>query len=220
MKILSLRPLLALLPLLLGLGSCAQQPHNRQSPLAPLAPVVPASMPAAPAPTLPAPMVVTTVAQPTATNTHTAQEPAAVQGATAAHNALRAKEADLPDLHWDSTVAAYAERKVAFLAQQNDCRLDHQAGPENPGYGENLAWSSDPNYSAVAAIEAWYSEKSYYDYASNACEDGEVCGHYTQIVWRDSKALGCAVAVCPNGGGIIYGCHYDPPGNWVGEKPY
>jgi hypothetical protein len=41
--------------------------------------------------------------------------------------------------------------------------------------------------------------------------------HFTQLIWRDTKQLGCGVANC---GGLEYWvCRYAPPGNWNGEKP-
>uniref|UniRef100_A0A2N9ERT0 SCP domain-containing protein n=1 Tax=Fagus sylvatica TaxID=28930 RepID=A0A2N9ERT0_FAGSY len=39
------------------------------------------------------------------------------------------------------------------------------------------------------------------------------------VVWRNSVRLGCAKVRC-NSGGTFIGCNYDPPGNYVGEKPY
>jgi hypothetical protein len=43
-------------------------------------------------------------------------------------------------------------------------------------------------------------------------------GHYSQIVWRDTKSLGCGLAT---GEGIDYFvCQYEPAGNVVGTKPH
>jgi len=43
-----------------------------------------------------------------------------------------------------------------------------------------------------AVLNAWAAESRDYDYISNRCSG--VCGHYTQIVWRDTKEVGCAMA--------------------------
>jgi pathogenesis-related protein 1 len=148
-------------------------------------------------------------------------EPSSVAGITSRHNEHRASEgASLPDLVWSPAVASYALKKVTYLANNNNCTMSHSAGPTNPGYGENLAWASFNSYTAIQATDAWYNEKPDYDYATNTCASGRVCGHYTQVVWKNSRHLGCAGVVCPNGGGIIYGCNYDPPGNYTGQKPY
>ncbi|XP_030944731.1 pathogenesis-related protein 1-like [Quercus lobata] len=127
-----------------------------------------------------------------------------------AHNAARA-DVGVPPLNWDDTVAAYAQN---YANQRiGDCNLVHSGGQ----YGENIAWSSG-DLSGVDAVKLWVNEKANYDYNSNACVGGE-CLHYTQVVWRNSARLGCAKVRCNNGGTFI-GCNYDPPGNYVGQKPY
>ena len=78
-------------------------------------------------------------------------------------------------------------------------------------------------------VAAWASEVQDYDYATNTCASGKQCGHYTQLVWRDTLRTGCAHRVCtvnwpfasPSGGSWdFWVCDYEPPGNWVGQKPY
>ncbi|CAK0742319.1 hypothetical protein CCP3SC1AL1_1180001 [Gammaproteobacteria bacterium] len=69
------------------------------------------------------------------------------------------------------------------------------------------------------AVTAWASEKKDYRYNTNRCKSGEVCGHYTQVVWADSKEVGCAMQVCSNRD-QIWVCNYSPTGNWEGKKPY
>ncbi|XVE94079.1 hypothetical protein REPUB_Repub01dG0249800 [Reevesia pubescens] len=128
-----------------------------------------------------------------------------------AHNAARAAVGVGP-MTWDNTVAAYAQN---YANQRiGDCNLVHSGGP----YGENLAWSSG-NLSGTDAVGLWVDEKVNYDYNSNTCAPGKVCGHYTQVVWRNSVRLGCAKVGCSSGGTFI-GCNYDPPGNVIGQKPY
>ncbi|KAK2987450.1 hypothetical protein RJ640_018587 [Escallonia rubra] len=89
--------------------------------------------------------------------------------------------------------------------------------PEFP-YGENLAKGSG-DFTGKAAVDLWVGEKQYYDYNSNSCASGKVCGHYTQVVWRKSARVGCARVRCNNGWWFIT-CNYDPPGNYVGQRPY
>lgn len=84
-------------------------------------------------------------------------------------------------------------------------------------YGENLAWGSG-DLSGTAAVNMWVAEKSKYDYNANSCVGGE-CRHYTQVVWTNSVRLGCAKVRC-NSGGTIISCNYDPPGNYVNQRPY
>jgi hypothetical protein len=44
----------------------------------------------------------------------------------------------------------------------------------------------------------WASERYLYEYPSDVCA-GRTCGHYTQMVWRETRNIGCAVQVCTTG---------------------
>ncbi|RVW39746.1 Pathogenesis-related protein 1B [Vitis vinifera] len=68
-------------------------------------------------------------------------------------------------------------------------------------------------------VESWAKEHKYYNKDTNQCTQGQMCGHYTQIVWRDSVRLGCARVNCLNGGMYAI-CSYDPPGNYINENPF
>ena len=128
------------------------------------------------------------------------------------HNSARAAVGVGP-VSWDDAVAAYAQN---YADQRiGDCQLVHSGGP----YGENLFWGSGRDYSAADAVNAWVAEKQYYDYDSNTCASGEVCGHYTQVVWANSVNIGCARVTCDSGS-IFITCNYNPPGNYVGQRPY
>ncbi|KAK4254074.1 hypothetical protein QN277_009503 [Acacia crassicarpa] len=128
-----------------------------------------------------------------------------------AHNVARS-QVNVPNIDWDDTVAAYAQNYAS--QRKADCQLIHSNGQ----YGENIAWSSG-DMSGADAVKMWVDEKAYYDYDSNSCASGQECGHYTQVVWKDSVRVGCAKVTCDNGGTFI-GCNYDPPGNYNGQKPY
>ena len=51
--------------------------------------------------------------------------------------------------------------------------------------GQNMFMSSGsagfPTMDLRGAIDAWFSEKAFYHYNSKACDDDEMCGHYTQV---------------------------------------
>ncbi|XP_010691522.2 pathogenesis-related protein PR-1 type [Beta vulgaris subsp. vulgaris] len=133
-----------------------------------------------------------------------------------AHNDARAA-VGVGNIQWDDQVAAFAQQYAD--QRKGDCVLQHSGGGGR--YGENLAGGSGPGLvlTATTAVQMWVAEKADYDYNSNTCASGKVCGHYTQVVWRDSVRLGCARVQCDNGG-IFVTCNYDPPGNFVGQKPY
>lgn len=131
------------------------------------------------------------------------------------HNDVRAEVGTDP-LTWSAAAAAVAK------AYANECNWGHN--PDRQGYGENI-YGSSPGSVAADVVSSWADEKKNYDVDTGQCSGGE-CGHYTQIVWRDTKAVGCAKATCdknsPFGGGSwdYWVCDYDPPGNYSGQKAY
>jgi uncharacterized protein YkwD len=145
-----------------------------------------------------------------------------------AHNAVRANAqppppSPLPALTWSSGAASVAQ------AWAENCIYKHN---ETRGMrGENIAANSPPGKElpdAASVVSAWASEVADYNYATNTCAAGKDCGHYTQIVWRDTTRVGCAHRICSKNSpwGADYPnweywvCDYEPPGNWVGQKPY
>ncbi|KAK9070685.1 hypothetical protein SSX86_011087 [Deinandra increscens subsp. villosa] len=130
-----------------------------------------------------------------------------------AHNTART-QVGVGNMVWNATVADYAQN----YANQRiaDCNLVHSGGP----YGENLAEGSGTFTAGTAAVNLWVAEKTYYDHTTNTCASGHVCGHYTQVVWRNSDQLGCARVQCTNNGWWFVICSYYPPGNYVGQSPY
>jgi uncharacterized protein YkwD len=153
-----------------------------------------------------------------------AGEPANLTGITAAHNAVRAMVQTSPALQpmtWNNQLAATAAAWVAMCRDSDGNGLiDHNMGRSmgHPYYvGENVFGGSG-NVTAQQAVNLWAGEKANYNYATNSCSG--VCGHYTQIVWRTSVELGCAMGTCPS---LQYKnvvvCNYGPGGN-SGGKPY
>jgi uncharacterized protein YkwD len=145
-------------------------------------------------------------------------EPGIMKGITEAHNFYRRKTGGgLPELVWDESLATYAQEWANYLQNTNNCRMQHRQGSHRvKQYGENLAWASGKELEADEVIKMWYDEIKDYNYDFNTCSG--VCGHYTQVVWKNSKKLGCAMAKCANS--EVWICNYDPPGNWVGQRPY
>lgn len=132
----------------------------------------------------------------------------------AAHNRARSK-VDVAPLEWSEELAAYARRYGEKQRDQHQCAMVHSQGP----YGENLFWGYGKRYAPADAVRSWENEGHDYHYESNSCTPGKVCGHYTQVVWADTKRVGCASIACHDGATFII-CSYDPPGNFVGERPY
>ena len=130
------------------------------------------------------------------------------------HNFWRADAGVNEPLEWSDEMATLAADWAKQLKKKG-CAFEHR--PEN-NFGENLFMGTPGYYGAKEVVDAWASEKVDYNYRKNKCKPGKMCGHYTQIVWQTTKKVGCAKIEC--GGNDIWVCNYDPPGNWVGEKPY
>jgi pathogenesis-related protein 1 len=132
-------------------------------------------------------------------------------------SALPAPSPALPQLAWADDLAASAQTYAEL------CNFAHDS---NLGFlGENLAVNAPAGFlDGRDVVLNWASELSDYDYDTNSCTG--VCGHYTQIVWRDTAEVGCGVATC-NGiqgftanEGELWVCRYRDPGNFIGQKPY
>jgi uncharacterized protein YkwD len=146
-------------------------------------------------------------------------EPGRLAGITSFHNQVRAG-IPVPPLAWDPALATSA---AAYAAQ---CMFEHSS---TKGVGENLAAYAPPGgEKANAPVDDWAGEAADYTYATNSCAPGKDCGHYTQLVWKNSKRVGCAVQTCsqnsPFGAKFpdwdLWVCQYAPPGNVVGQRPY
>jgi hypothetical protein len=123
-------------------------------------------------------------------------------------------------------VALNYANKCMFAHNMNR-NSDYSAlGGKGAGLGENIA-AGAPTESIAAAVASWDGEAMYYTYSSNSCASGQQCGHYTQVVWKTTTAVGCAHVSCttnsPFGGSGAWDlsvCDFSPPGNYVGMKPY
>lgn len=155
-------------------------------------------------------------AEPAAAPAERDPESGRLVGITAAHNRVRAGLGIAP-LTWSPALAEYA-RQWAEKLQRRGCDLQHRPrkGPDAQRHGENLYGSTGHSPTAAEVVETWAAEVRDYDPRSNTCKG--VCGHYTQVVWRKSQRLGCAMAAC--GETEVWVCNYDPPGNFLGERPY
>ncbi|KAL1367927.1 hypothetical protein AAHE18_02G084000 [Arachis hypogaea] len=116
-----------------------------------------------------------------------------------AHNWVRNKY-NLPPYTWDENLESVARKYL--MERYDDCRVIHSK------YGY---------------------EKDWYDFNKLTCtppppskpnRPPKMCGHFTQIVWRDSLRVGCGLQHCNDrNAGMLIACEYDPPGNYANENP-
>jgi len=146
------------------------------------------------------------------------------------HNKKRRNHFLDSDIKYSFRLEREAQAYANTLA--NSGKFKHDPKNHENGFGENLyAHSQDKVPTIVDAITPWYDdEKPYYHYDDGSCDEGTfsngqeiMCGHYTQVIWQESKEVGCASAQYRRGdfkGGYIYVCKYQKAGNVVGLKPY
>ena len=142
------------------------------------------------------------------------------------HNRYRAAAGVAP-LTWDDQLAADAQKWVdGLIARGGTLAHSNPADPNDPDtgsakhQGENLAGGQ----SAATAPTQWYEEKAAFEAAPNktgfnaANPDWFNWGHYTQMMWSATTAIGCGTAPGPRY--AITSCRYSPPGNFDGELAF
>lgn len=153
-------------------------------------------------------------------------------GVTLAHNQVR-RALGLTDLEWSDALAEHAQDWADTLSASCDATYHRPDG----AFGENIAVrASSPfrvAFSAAEAVGGWVAEEACWDYGSirgtESCDAACIaglnstgCGHYTQVVWSNTRRLGCGYSTCERGGLTVetWVCNYDPPGNFIGQAPY
>ncbi|KAK0481902.1 CAP domain-containing protein [Armillaria novae-zelandiae] len=125
------------------------------------------------------------------------------------HNTFRAQHG-AADLTWSDELAGKAQQWA------NGCVFKHSGGSLG-SFGENLAAGTGSSYSISSAIKSWTDEASSYD------PNNPVASHFTQVVWKATSQVGCAVQSCDGifdasfGKASYYVCEYSPAGNVIGQ---
>ncbi|NXH48561.1 PI16 inhibitor, partial [Dicaeum eximium] len=118
---------------------------------------------------------------------------------------------------WDKELEALAQ------SYAEKCIWDHNK--ERGRRGENL-FAMAPTLELEFAVEDWNGEEKFYNLTTSTCVAGQMCGHYTQVVWSNTHQIGCGAHFCEKIDGIetenmhLLVCNYYPPGNVKGKKPY
>lgn len=129
-----------------------------------------------------------------------------------AHNEYRRKHG-VPPLEISKKLCKYAEEWAKTIAKKGS--MEHR---DQNDYGENIfyAWSSDPNFtvSGKDPVDKWYSEIKDHPFGREPTSLGS--GHFTQVVWEDTKEVGVGMAKSKEGQVYVVANYY-PPGNVMGS---
>lgn len=135
------------------------------------------------------------------------------------HNGLRALHIGTPDMIYDFEIEKSAQHWADHLADIQGFKHE-----DPTPYGENIhkgytTYSvpiSDDN-AIKKAVTKWYSEINVYDYSNPGYSDKT--GHFTQVIWKSSTKLGCAISRYEkdNKKYVIVVARYYSPGNFPGR---
>ncbi|XP_053551404.1 Golgi-associated plant pathogenesis-related protein 1-like [Bombina bombina] len=120
------------------------------------------------------------------------------------HNAYRKRHGS-PPLQLSRELCNSAQRWANYLLSIRT--MKHSKW----GYGENIYYcSGHKELKGRKPVDRWYDEIQYYNYSRPGFAMNT--GHFTQVVWKDSKQLGVGVATDGRGTFYVVG-QYSPAGN-------
>lgn len=163
-----------------------------------------------------------------------------------AHNYYRnlvasGKQGSLPtatnmkEVTWDKEVEGVAQN---WASSNPSGHNSNRKLPTRPSLyvGENIYWSSRSgskvitagNANVTAAIASWYSEvKDFSGDVSAFKSSAAAIGHFTQVIWADTSAVGCGILDCVTKSSsgsysqsVAFVCDYAVGGNYLGSPIY
>lgn len=147
------------------------------------------------------------------------------------NNVAQPSASNMRKMSWDDEIATYAQRWA------DQCTFDHDTchtTKDKTISGQNLLLGGlAPNQTTPdwkEAVKLWYEEVTARDGSLNtkpftADSTFMDVGHYTQLTWADTYAVGCAYSTYTAGSGTtvdtqLVVCNYKPSGNFEGEVQY
>lgn len=137
------------------------------------------------------------------------------------HNRERT-QLGIPALNWDQGLARDAQIWAQHLTEVG--HLVHSPDePRDPDpEGENLWAGTRGYYGPEQMVGLWVAEKKDFKpgiFPNNFIHgDLERIGHYTQVMWRSTHSVGCAIAHGRRDDFLV--CRYSEGGNVIGERPF
>ena len=132
------------------------------------------------------------------------------------HNRERARFG-LARLSWSGKLAREAQVWADELARSNTMR--HSTRAQRGGAGENLWAGSAGYYSPAQMIDGFLQERRMFRAGNfpdvSTTGQWSDVGHYTQIIWPQTREVGCAIARGQGNDFLV--CRYMPAGNVYGQ---
>ena len=134
-----------------------------------------------------------------------------------AHNIARV-DAGASLLVWSDRLARDAQHWADTLAARN--LYQHAAPEQRKGQGENLWRGTRERWSPWEMVGFFVEEKRHFRAGDfpNVSQTGQWSdvGHYTQIIWPETREVGCAIARTHVDEVLV--CRYWPAGNVWGQR--
>ena len=128
------------------------------------------------------------------------------------HNYYRSRH-QVDDLKWNKEIQIIAQAHSEKIAPGHS--LVHSSNKyKGQSLGENL-FMSYYGISGEEASKTWYNEIENYDFSTQSSKNSLAVGHFTQLVWKESKEIGCGAAC--DSTFCICCCNYYPAGNFLGK---
>lgn len=149
----------------------------------------------------------------------------ALSAQTEAESLLDAQNAErrrlgLAPLVWNPRLADEARQFAADLAARG--QLHHSTAAGRSGHGENLWMGTTGAWDPPGMVDMFLEERRYFRAAPfpdvSLTGNWTDVGHYSQIVWRQTREVGCAIKTA-NGMDVLV-CRYFPAGNVYGQAPF
>lgn len=139
----------------------------------------------------------------------------------ASHNRER-ESLGIEPLEWDEGLAVDAAKWAEHLTHVGHL-VHYPDDPTDPDpQGENLWAGTRGYYGLESMVGLWIVEKKNFKPgifpANTKTGNLEDVGHYTQLMWRSTRKVGCAVSRGRYDEFLV--CRYSEGGNVMGERPF
>lgn len=130
------------------------------------------------------------------------------------HNEFRQKHQS-KDLILSQKLSEMAKKFATKCAENNTINIDHCPDLYNDDIiGQNIAVIKKSLFDIEKVCQTWYSEGNNYDYNQNKYMSNT--GHFTQIIWKETKKVGFGYSESKDGN-IYFVANYYPAGNIFNE---